>query len=250
MTHSATRPVVLFDWGETLMWIPGMIHDPDAHVACLARVYDGSMMQGLREANVTLAFAQFRPHYLAACAAQIRQSKQSQREHSFADRFAMAFSMAQVSVPPRELLDALADALGEEVTREARLLADSAEVIPQLAQHYRLGVVSNYPHGPVVSATLARFNLLQYFEVVVVSSETGWMKPHGECFAPALAAMQAVPSRTLYVGDDFNNDVRGGKALGLHTAWLAPSAQNVPAEVDVHLRTLAELPAHCARLFS
>ena len=27
MSKVPPKPVVLFDWGETLMWVPGMIHD-------------------------------------------------------------------------------------------------------------------------------------------------------------------------------------------------------------------------------
>ena len=51
-------------------------------------------------------------------------------------------------------------------------------------------------------------------------------------------------------GDDLTNDVKGAKALGLHTAWIAPRASVVDPAVDIHLRDLAELPAHCARVFA
>ncbi len=41
--HADRRPVVLFDWGETLMWIPGMIHDPDRHLACVERIFESDL---------------------------------------------------------------------------------------------------------------------------------------------------------------------------------------------------------------
>jgi len=31
---------VLFDWGETLVRIPGMIHSPERHLDCLKRLFE------------------------------------------------------------------------------------------------------------------------------------------------------------------------------------------------------------------
>jgi HAD superfamily hydrolase (TIGR01549 family) len=245
------RPVVLFDWGETLMWIPGMIHDPDRHLACVERIYAARIAPHLGASLAGMPAGAFIEHYLSAARRQIAYSKQTQREHSFADRFALAFELAGAKgAPPAEVFFGMANALGHEVAQNARLLDGAAEVVPRLAASYRLGVVSNYPHGPVVGASLARFGLRAHFHTIVVSSDTGWMKPHADCYRPALAALPAPPGRTLMVGDDLTNDVRGAKALGLFTAWIAPHATDLHADVDIHLRALAELPAHCERLFA
>jgi len=244
------RPVVLFDWGETLMWIPGMIHDPDRHLACVERIYAADIAPHLAD-RAGMPVGTFVEHYLLACRRQIAHSKETQREHSFADRFAMALELAGVkALPAADVFARMADALGHEVAQNARLLDGAAEVIPRLAASYRLGVVSNYPHGPVVGASLARFGLREHFQSIVVSSETGWMKPHADCYRPALAALSAPPGRTLMVGDDLTNDVKGAKALGLFTAWIAPHATELHADVDIHIKALAELPAHCERLFA
>jgi putative hydrolase of the HAD superfamily len=250
MTSGDSRPVVLFDWGETLMWVPGMIHDPDRHLACVENAFESGIRPHLGEGHRDLPVAVFIEHYHAACRQQIAASKESQREHTFDDRFALALqSLGVKPLSDRALLRSMSDALGSQVVQGARLLDDAAEVIQTLAESYRLGVVSNYPHGPVVAASLERFDLLKHFKVIVVSSDTGWMKPHGECYAPALAALPAPPGKTLMVGDDLRNDVKGAKALGLYTAWIAPNATTIDPDVDIHLTRLAELPAHCIRLF-
>lgn len=248
---SDTRPVVLFDWGETLMWVPGMIHDPDRHLQCVERIYESDVRPHLGEARAQLPLGMFIEHYHAACRAQIASSKQSQREHTFDDRFAMALELAGMQpVSERAHLRSMSDALGRQVVQGARLLDFAAEVVETLARSYRLGVVSNYPHGPVVAASLERFGLRKYFQAIVVSSDTGWMKPHEECYQPALAALPAPPGKTLMVGDDLRNDVKGAKALGLHTAWIAPKATTIHPDVDIHLKCLSELPSHCERLFA
>ena len=245
------RPVVLFDWGETLMWIPGMIHDPDRHLACVERIYDEHICPHIGGDCPQLPIAMFIEYYHAACRTQIAASKQSQREHTFDDRFAMALELAGVRpLADRATYRRMSNALGREVVEGARLLDFADEVVPALAQKYRLGIVSNYPHGPVVEATLERFGLRRHFEAIVVSSETGWMKPHADCYLPALAALPASPGRTLMVGDDLRNDIKGAKALGLHTAWIAPDATSIDPDVDIHLKCLSELPAYCERIFA
>jgi FMN phosphatase YigB (HAD superfamily) len=251
MVGGDSRPVVLFDWGETLMWIPGMVHDPDRHLACVEQIFESEIVPHLGEFRGKLPMQGFIDHYHAACRTQIARSKETQREHTFVDRFALALELVGVSAfSDRAIYRKMADALGREVVLGARLLDDAQETVAALAAKYRLGVVSNYPHGPVVEATLERFGMLQHFETVVVSSDTGWMKPHPGCYAPALAALPAPPGKTLMVGDDLRNDVKGAKALGLRTAWIAPNATTIDADVDIHLKSLAELPAHCERIFA
>jgi HAD superfamily hydrolase (TIGR01509 family) len=197
-----------------------------------------------------LTLATFIDSYLEACHTQIARSRETRREHSFADRFALALRLAGVErMPDTESLERMADALGREVVAHARLLDHADTVIPQLAREYRLGVVSNYPHGTVVAASLERFGLRRHFATVVVSFDTGWIKPHPDCYRPALDALPAAPERTLMVGDDLTNDVRGAKALGLHAAWMAPHASEADQEVDIHLTDLRQLPGHCERLF-
>lgn len=245
------KPVVLFDWGETLMWIPGMIHDPDRHLACVEAIFEAECLPHIDRCGERISCEAFIPHYLEACRIQIARSRETQREHTFAGRFEMAFGLSGLKVPPPlPAFERMAHALGCEVARGAILLDHAGETIESLARWCRLGIVSNYPQAPVVGATLERFGLRHHFSVIVVSSETGWMKPHAECYRPALEALPAPASRTLMVGDDLRNDVQGAKALGLRTAWLAPKAKASHPEVDIHLNSLAELPAHCERLFS
>jgi FMN phosphatase YigB (HAD superfamily) len=48
------------------------------------------------------------------------------------------------------------------------------------------------------------------------------------------------------VGDSFDRDVRPAKSVGMATAWLeGPARRACPDRslIDLHLRTMAELPA-------
>jgi FMN phosphatase YigB (HAD superfamily) len=54
----------------------------------------------------------------------------------------------------------------------------------------------------------------------------------------------------LFVGDDLDQDMHGAKALRMHTAWISPGAGAPDPRVDIHLRSLEELPARCEALFA
>jgi putative hydrolase of the HAD superfamily len=163
---------------------------------------------------------------------------------------ALAQAEAQGVIEAEHAL-AFATHLGERVLDGLTLEhPDVPAVLRELGARYRLGIVSNYPFGPVVSGSLERMGVADVFEAVIVSGEIGWSKPHPEIFRQALAAMDADPARTLFVGDNPIADMQGAKRAGLATAWYAPGrAAAVPDDADVHIEQLGDLLPWCeARL--
>jgi FMN phosphatase YigB (HAD superfamily) len=249
----AESAAILFDWGETLILVPGMIHSAERHIACLQRLYfercdDGGPSLADR---CSVPWEAFRRAYWDAAQSQIARSAETCREHTFEDRLAEAFCRLNASYAFEEgELAALVVRLGHHIVDDAGAVEGAIEVVPLLAEHYRLGVVSNYPSAPLVARTLERFGLLQYFSVLVVSGEFGWLKPHPSVFREALSRLGAQAERALFVGDDLRNDVKGPKSLGFRTAWFAPGKP--PADdpdVDVQLGGLRELPQWCRTHF-
>jgi HAD superfamily hydrolase (TIGR01549 family) len=114
------------------------------------------------------------------------------------------------------------------------------QVIPELAKHARLGVVSNYPSHRIVSETLKQFGLRQYFSTVVVSGKLGWLKPHPGIYQHALEDIGARPQETVFVGDDLDNDIIGAKALGMRTAWFTERLET-SLHADTKISDLREL---------
>lgn len=252
---AATAPVagrsgpraILFDWGETLVCIPGMIHSAERHLACVEKAYCESGGDGAapRE-RYGVGWPEFRAAYLAAATSQIARSAATRREHAFEARFVDAFASLGVRGPSAHECAELVTRLGRHIVADAAVVEGAQEVIPQLARDYRLGVVSNYPNGPLVARTLERFGLLRFFRGIVVSGEFGWMKPHPDVYREALRRVDAAPARTLFVGDDLRNDVQGPRALGMRAVWFAPAAaKRADAGADAHITDLRELPAWC-----
>ncbi|MGE5105212.1 MAG: HAD family hydrolase [Betaproteobacteria bacterium] len=236
---------ILFDWGETLVNVPGMIHSAERHLACVERVYCGDNGKECAAERYGIAWPAFRESYVEEVSRQIARSMESGREHSFGDRLAGALAKFGIE-PSMDELSVLVDRLGEHIVTEATLVDGVREVIPDLARHYRLGIVSNYPCAPVVSRSMERFGLLDCFSAIVVSGEWGFTKPHPGIYREALRRMGVTHEGALFVGDDPVNDVKGPKAIGMRAVWFAPERPSVDAmEADAHILDLRELLPWC-----
>jgi len=233
---------VLFDWGETLILVPNMVNTIERHIACLEQLYceprtDGGVV--LRDFKVP--WPRFREAYAEATCTQIRRSHETRREHRFEDRFLNALELAGVTQVPSDFeLAHLVDRFGNYIVREARIIDGVMQVIPELAKHARLGVVSYYPSHRIVSETLKQFGLRQYFSTVVVSGKLGWLKPHPGIYQHALEQIGARPQETVFVGDDLDNDIIGPKALGMRTAWFTGRLET-SLHADTKISDLREL---------
>jgi putative hydrolase of the HAD superfamily len=54
-----------------------------------------------------------------------------------------------------------------------------------------------------------------FFDFLITSEEVGFEKPHTNIFNAALEATKSTPSQTLMVGDSYQKDILGARALGI-----------------------------------
>ncbi|MFC6835938.1 HAD family hydrolase [Halomarina ordinaria] len=134
---------------------------------------------------------------------------------------------------------ALDEAVGREVpeeewfplfaatTLESVQPADGAEeVVSTLAEtgHY-LGVISDIDTWEA-ERILGKFGVLRHVDHVTTSEEVGRTKPDPAMFETALgkAPDALAPTRSLYVGDRYDHDMRGGSRAGFVTVAHGGSA--------------------------
>lgn len=237
---------VLFDWGETLVHVPGVTNDYDGHKACVEAVFrhlaDGHLGVGLL--NGELTWERFHDAYSVICPEMIERSHRTGREHRFEERFLRTLRHAGCA---SELTDDHATAMVRHfstlILDRCRLVKGAPEILRRLAPQYRIGLVSNYPNADIVKASLARLGLAQHLSAVVISDEHGWVKPHRGPFLDALHKLDVAPAEALFVGDDIKNDMRGAKAVGMHTAWLSPrhSGPLPDPSIDFHIVELSQV---------
>lgn len=99
--------------------------------------------------------------------------------------------------------------------------------LDKLSARFRLGLLSNYPLSAAIYQSLAKLDLERYFEVIVVSGDVEYAKPHPKPFKVMLDELGIAPEACLFVGDNWLADVQGAKRAGMQAAHLR---QYAPAE--------------------
>lgn len=98
----------------------------------------------------------------------------------------------------------------------AQLMPGAIETLEDLRSHgIRLALVTNTP--PTTNRILDRLGLRDLFDVIVMSCDTGLLKPDPRIFQIALDRLATTASETLVVGDKIRTDILGGAVLGLRS---------------------------------
>jgi FMN phosphatase YigB (HAD superfamily) len=96
---------------------------------------------------------------------------------------------------------------------------------------FKLGSVTDRAFGgPRFLGEMEEYGVLQYFEVVTISSEVGYLKPHPKIFQHALDALEVSPEEAVMVGDSLRCDVAGAKNMNMVAVWKRPPLDE-PTEI-------------------
>jgi FMN phosphatase YigB (HAD superfamily) len=95
----------------------------------------------------------------------------------------------------------------------------------QARQQFKVGLISNFTHAPVIYKSLRQLGINDCFNVIVVSEEVGWRKPSRHIFQEALNRLGVTANQAVYIGDSPIEDIKGAKDAGLKTVFV-PSQFN------------------------
>ncbi|WP_019319640.1 HAD family hydrolase [Streptococcus mutans] len=84
-----------------------------------------------------------------------------------------------------------------------------------------MGVITNGPTEHQLKK-VKKLGLYDYVDPkrVLVSQATGFQKPQKEIFNLAAEQFEMNPDTTLYVGDSYDNDIKGAHDSGWHSMWF------------------------------
>jgi len=110
--------------------------------------------------------------------------------------------------------------LYEEFARPGvwELFPEVKAVLEELAQIYRLGIISNFDRR--LRRVLTELGVGHLFSPVVISSEVGADKPDPWIFQQALAQAKIAPHEALHVGDEPSADWEGAAKAGMQVFRL------------------------------
>jgi len=139
-----------------------------------------------------------------------------------------------------------ADKMIEDVTKSVNevlaqynlmWIRDAEETLRSLRDDgFKLGLISN-THWRWLPEKKEEMN--QYFDVITLSYEYGYAKPHPSIFKTTLDKLGVSPGKCLHVGDDPIADVWGARQVGMKTAHV--NLVGVRCDSDVSLHQIDEL---------
>lgn len=119
------------------------------------------------------------------------------------------------------------------------------EVLHQLRKTHRLGIISNIWSGKeVFLKEFDRVGIRDLFEIIVFSSDYGWIKPSTKLFNLAIDFFDVERDKIVYIGDHIMRDVGGAKTAGLSTVWINKRGKQLNESMaipDLVIRDLQEL---------
>lgn len=117
---------------------------------------------------------------------------------------------------------------------KVRVPANLHELLAKLKARYKLGIVTNRDARGI--KMLGEFGLLDFFDVVVTSSDVAIPKPSPEGLLQACARLAVEPAEALYVGDSLS-DMQAARAAAMPFAAYG----NAELPIDLKAANMHEL---------
>jgi len=122
-------------------------------------------------------------------------------------------------------------------TRKAKWFANAKETLTTLREKgYRLGLISN-THWRISENLRSDFR--KFLDVIALSYEHGYAKPHPSIFIATLKELGARANHSLHVGDDPIADIQGARSVGMKTAFI--TRREIKTEADIEIKRLTDL---------
>ena len=99
------------------------------------------------------------------------------------------------------------------------LFPDTFWTLTEFRKRYRLGIVTD-AQRLFSCPELRMLRIEDFFDSIVISSDYGFRKPDPRLFHIALAAMDARPEESVYIGNKYETDLLGAHDAGLAMAGL------------------------------
>jgi HAD superfamily hydrolase (TIGR01549 family) len=112
------------------------------------------------------------------------------------------------------------------------------------AEDICIGLISNTHRS--LEAFQEHFELEDFIDVAVSSSQHGFMKPHPSIFEAALKLAGVPATASMMVGDSLTQDIEGARRVGMRGVLVRRSDLEEPSDSNVAdvpvIRTLLDLP--------
>ena len=188
-----------------------------------------------------VSFEKFHSDFMATSEAVFQEREQDGKEILSSTRFRLFLDRLGADLGPRRdevqrllmALDRLADRKLLHLDRVAtclELLPRHEALLREWKDQYAIGLVTNFDDALTVQHVLKREKLTELFGIIVISASFGIRKPGKEIFLAACEALESIPNECLFVGDSWESDIVGAKAVGMDAAWINIDKRSPPTD--------------------
>ena len=168
---------ILFDLGNTVVMFPALgleSENSTSEQKCMLESLVKVMHNSLTRNHIHADWSAFWETYKVVRAEQMRWQKQTLREYDMTLRLAkildtLGFKVSPTSKIIRQTLNDYFESYVKHVRIEKKIIP----ILKSLYLNRKLGLVTNFAYPPCIYAIIDKFNLKQFFDVVVVSGEVG-----------------------------------------------------------------------------
>ncbi len=179
------------------------------------------LIRSLRESGLALEEGAFKQAHREAALRFVKETRQDGRETHNRFWISAALETQGYNVPPDDARIAGAvDAYFSPFFEHCHLIPGTTEMLGSLKDQYRLGLLSNFTHGPADMEIIDGLGLTPFFDVVLISGDLGYRKPHPFVFRRLIDQLGVKKNQILYIGDDPEPDISGARQAGIQPVWM------------------------------
>ena len=204
---------VAFDMGDTLVMTDTWSYDKSLR----------RLLQRLRRdgADFSTPFKEFKRVYFEVRNQLYEQSEPSLEEVDFRLRIAQTLRRFNCPLNPESpLIAAAVEGFMEAFIEDSRVEEYAPDLLSNLRQRYKLGVVSNFAYALGPKRILQHHGLARFFDAILASGELGVRKPHPRIFEQMLSRLSVKANETIFVGDSLKADINGAKNVGMRAVLV------------------------------
>ena len=151
----------------------------------------------------------------------------------------------------RQRIDYAVKEYWKSIDSSISLYPGTEEVLERLSENYNLYMLSDSDgYRSLKMRRIKKLGIGRYFKGIYTSDDTGYNKPHTQCYKWLLDKTGIDPHETASVGDHPEADLIRSKEIGMSTVLLkqGPYAETEKNYVDFYLSSIRELPSLLERI--
>ncbi|RYU80726.1 YjjG family noncanonical pyrimidine nucleotidase [Hymenobacter persicinus] len=149
-------------------------------------------------------------------------------------------TLTKLGVPENEVPATISQEFTNLLPRKAAVFPFTHEVLDYLQTKYTLHLITN-GFQDVQHIKLTSSGLTPYFQEVITSEHSGFLKPDRRMFAHALERTGATAAESLMIGDNLECDVLGAYNAGIDQVYFNPERRRHFTSVTHEIACLSEL---------